>query len=727
MINKNDPLVAAIQKVMQSNQAERDAVATVNEKFGVTDRRALPRERQHEWDSAYNSILTEGINVPDVSYKKTEKNGNSERTIMTKDTKNVFSGGTRTYQNVDKSNDGSTLTTKIKSQDLGKNKELGGKNYNVSTSTVYKKVDEEALEEKSFAALAPPYDKATHKDKLVGAGVLKKHPTKPGKHVLAKEALHPNQQKLDVHEPEKDELTKKDFEKLRAMGEEKKMKGDDPCWKGYQMVGMKKKGGREVPNCVPVNEEGNPSKAIRGDVVTGGSSVTSVAPKEKSVQPSDQSALKKKIQGIMKEAKSNAYAIGMASVQKSTGDKPPMKKKNIKKAHDIAKKIMKKKLEEGFNDRHDSSVNASVSEQVVADQLSEIAVNPANDTPAARAYRDAFKSNQGKPALPLQGGQKLSPIGDKSRGRVAKTTNRFVKPKLDVDAARKEAQRRRESGQPVLQAKDVPGLNRDPGAIKAAQQRSDEIMANARQGGRPLIQSPSVSTANRDKPGAGPGQGSGAPTGAAARLSPAAQQRGAERDKVGVKRTTAPKSSAVSTAGKDTPGTGPGQGSGAPTGPQNVKMATQNTQGNYDNMSFSQAFAAARKQAGGASGKFKYKGKEYQTNVKGTGTATKPQEKYQAASKLKTVAPPTQTTTTNSVAGGQGIAALPSRPSSVGPKPSGAQVMTNPTQRAYDKNNPSYSGSGVSAPVRPSAGVGPNNAQVATSAPKQKPTFGGPR
>jgi hypothetical protein len=32
-----------------------------------------------------------------------------------------------------------------------------------------------------------------------------------------------------------------------------KMKGggDDPCWKDYKMVGTKKKGGREVPNCVP--------------------------------------------------------------------------------------------------------------------------------------------------------------------------------------------------------------------------------------------------------------------------------------------------------------------------------------------------------------------------------------------------------------------------------------------------------------------------------------------
>ena len=37
--------------------------------------------------------------------------------------------------------------------------------------------------------------------------------------------------------------------------EEKKMKGPDPCWKGYQMVGTKKKGGREVPNCVPEEKQ----------------------------------------------------------------------------------------------------------------------------------------------------------------------------------------------------------------------------------------------------------------------------------------------------------------------------------------------------------------------------------------------------------------------------------------------------------------------------------------
>jgi hypothetical protein len=33
---------------------------------------------------------------------------------------------------------------------------------------------------------------------------------------------------------------------------------ENPCWKGYEMVGMKNKDGREVPNCVPVSEDKGP-------------------------------------------------------------------------------------------------------------------------------------------------------------------------------------------------------------------------------------------------------------------------------------------------------------------------------------------------------------------------------------------------------------------------------------------------------------------------------------
>ena len=32
---------------------------------------------------------------------------------------------------------------------------------------------------------------------------------------------------------------------------EAKVNEDSPCWKGYKQVGMKNKGGRQVPNCVP--------------------------------------------------------------------------------------------------------------------------------------------------------------------------------------------------------------------------------------------------------------------------------------------------------------------------------------------------------------------------------------------------------------------------------------------------------------------------------------------
>lgn len=30
-----------------------------------------------------------------------------------------------------------------------------------------------------------------------------------------------------------------------------------PCWKGYEMVGMKNKNGKQVPNCVPITKKAN--------------------------------------------------------------------------------------------------------------------------------------------------------------------------------------------------------------------------------------------------------------------------------------------------------------------------------------------------------------------------------------------------------------------------------------------------------------------------------------
>ena len=45
---------------------------------------------------------------------------------------------------------------------------------------------------------------------------------------------------------------------IKEMGRTSPLKGlisplnkKGPCWRGYEMIGMKKKGGRTVPNCVP--------------------------------------------------------------------------------------------------------------------------------------------------------------------------------------------------------------------------------------------------------------------------------------------------------------------------------------------------------------------------------------------------------------------------------------------------------------------------------------------
>jgi hypothetical protein len=39
--------------------------------------------------------------------------------------------------------------------------------------------------------------------------------------------------------------------KKQNISKESVVKEESPCWKGYQQIGMKDKGGKQVPNCVP--------------------------------------------------------------------------------------------------------------------------------------------------------------------------------------------------------------------------------------------------------------------------------------------------------------------------------------------------------------------------------------------------------------------------------------------------------------------------------------------
>jgi hypothetical protein len=56
------------------------------------------------------------------------------------------------------------------------------------------------------------------------------------------------------------DMTKKELEEAVKSS---KMKGENPCWDGYKMVGKKKKNGKEVPNCVA--KEGEVKEMDSGD------------------------------------------------------------------------------------------------------------------------------------------------------------------------------------------------------------------------------------------------------------------------------------------------------------------------------------------------------------------------------------------------------------------------------------------------------------------------------
>ena len=166
-------------------------------------------------------------------------------------------------------------------------------------------------------------------------------------------------------------------EGLLVMLEKKK---GDPCWVGYKQVGMKKKGGKQVPNCVPEEVENveelykgkhgqsekeymdgrsNAGKQISGDSKSSGAAYShrSFKGQGKPAKPGE----RQKAQGRMTPADRNELAIRKAALKKEEfvsekkGSKPDYldfdgdgnEKESMKKAlKDKKKKGMKEQLEE---------------------------------------------------------------------------------------------------------------------------------------------------------------------------------------------------------------------------------------------------------------------------------------------------------------------------------------------------------------------------------------------
>jgi hypothetical protein len=79
----------------------------------------------------------------------------------------------------------------------------------------------------------------------------------------------------------------------------------------------------------------------------------------------------------------NPYAVGMASAMKSTGDKPPLSKKTIKKAHKIAKAVAKNESEE-LDEISDKTKDSYVKK--ASAEINKHWDNSHNDADSARKY-----------------------------------------------------------------------------------------------------------------------------------------------------------------------------------------------------------------------------------------------------------------------------------------------------------------------------------------------------
>lgn len=433
MLNKNDPLVSAVQEVMKRNQAEREAARLVNEKFGIHDRKALPRERLGEWDSAYQAVLTEGISVEKVPMPKTQP----ETSVQ----------GGQGIQGYDK-----------QSKSAGPVRPHG---------------DNPKVNMEEESKVKTPVKK-TPSDYVPGTSYYGYAMLKAGKKAAQKKKIEEEAKELD----EKVKMTKQQFANLDG----------DPKFTANDLAHARK--GTHVKKAAA----GNLKEAIMNKVM-------------KKLEEKAVSQVQQQAAGAALAAKRGD--IPMSSLKGSSKEMMSMSTKELEKFARTKHKGLPEKVDEGFNNRHGLSVTASAEKQAVADQLTERVGNPlllnrarararlgdsgvrrpisgtnnlqtrlANmrrSAPALDPNRNIALDNpttQSNLAIAQRQQERRQSMANTARQNRA-GTNTFVA------AAKAEAQRRRQAGEPVLKAADVPGVN-----ARDAQSKSDEVMAASRMANR---------------------------------------------------------------------------------------------------------------------------------------------------------------------------------------------------------------------------------------------------
>ena len=158
-------------------------------------------------------------------------------------------GSSKMKRNLNKDEEAAAFRRKNK-KDPNPNRK--GKAINVSTEETIDQLFRKTLEEKKAQKCWPGYEKKGTK-KMFGKtynNCVKKEETE------VKES-HKNPESVKGIAKELDkavEMHKSQAKRLRKAGVSEGKSDGDPCWDTHKQVGMKKKNGRMVPNCVPKEE-----------------------------------------------------------------------------------------------------------------------------------------------------------------------------------------------------------------------------------------------------------------------------------------------------------------------------------------------------------------------------------------------------------------------------------------------------------------------------------------
>jgi hypothetical protein len=126
------------------------------------------------------------------------------------------------------------------------------------------------------------------------------------------------------------EISEEQMRERLGLREDGKLQGveKDPCWKGYEMIGMKPgKGGAQVPNCVPKNESVIKEEVKDWDVVYNvfvKFLKANTKELEKRVLSKDEDATKKAIKSIISGLTNAQRSLKLESVNEAIGNDKAM-------------------------------------------------------------------------------------------------------------------------------------------------------------------------------------------------------------------------------------------------------------------------------------------------------------------------------------------------------------------------------------------------------------------